>query len=87
MREGVWTDIKKRKTTHFFVLFFRNLKEIKKISFSILLCSISTIWWFKTAKVYMMQELLPKKKNKKIKKIRNKKKKKKEWKYTGRSYF
>ena len=89
MREGVWADIKKRKITHFFTLFFRNLQEIKKIkniSFSILLCFMSTIWWFKTVKVYMMQELLPKKKQE-IKKGRNKKKKKKEWKYTGRSYF
>lgn len=30
MREGVWADIKKRKITHFFTLFFINLKEIKK---------------------------------------------------------
>lgn len=46
MREGVWADIKKRKITHFFTLFFRNLQEIKKIkniSFSTLLCFMSTI--------------------------------------------
>lgn len=33
MREGVWADIKKEKITHFFTLFFRNLKEIKKYIF------------------------------------------------------
>ena len=77
MREGVWADIKKRKITHFFTLFFINLKEIKKISFSILLCSIHTIWWFKTVKVYMMQELLPKKKTRKWKNAEIRKRRKK----------
>ena len=80
MREGVWADIKKRKITHFFTLFFRNLQEIKKIkniSFSILLCSIHTIWWFKTVKVYIMQELLPKKKTRKWKNAEIRKRRKK----------
>ena len=77
MREGVWADIKKRKITHFFTLFFRNLKEIKKISFSILLCSIHTIWWFKTAKVYVTQELSPKKKTRKWKNAEIRKRRKK----------
>ena len=35
MLEGVWADIKKEKITHFFTLFFRNLKEIKKIYLSL----------------------------------------------------
>lgn len=43
---GRLSRYKKRKITHFFTLFFRNLQEIKKIkniSFSILLCFMSTI--------------------------------------------
>lgn len=46
MPGGRLSRYKKRKITHFFTLFFRNLQEIKKIkniSFSILLCFMSTI--------------------------------------------